>query len=127
MGERISQKALTASDANRRQCELNACLFSLVSHAAMDVPKHFDADTVLALAVAFRSEFGIDLSTPQSTKALTKTLKIPAVSCRKGVLYTNCPDALEKASGNLPLGRVWCPRDRLVLGEPVGRQTQPFQ
>ncbi|CAJ1387662.1 unnamed protein product, partial [Effrenium voratum] len=95
----------------------------LCSHRAMDAPKHYGAEVVLALANELRDE-ALAASPERVSAVCAKELRVQ-LRLRKDQTFEHFEAQLQQAVGrSAPMGRIWLPADEVVLGAEAGREVR---
>ena len=94
----------------------------LCSHRAMDVPKHYGAEVVLALANELRDE-ALAASPERVSAVCAKELRVQ-LRLRKDQTFEHFEAQLQQAVGrSAPMGRIWLPADEVALGAEARREV----
>ena len=114
--ERFAQIALKKPAASHWNSFFTA---ALTGHKAMDVPKHYRAESLVATMKRLVSDGGVKRSMARSTKAVcdgAQGLRLIFPSLRRHNTFEAVTEWLDE-QGLAPYGAVWLPHTEVVLGE----------
>ena len=116
MAERVCAEALKSRTPDAWEHFFNA---ALTAHKAMDVPKHYTAESLVAVMQGVLADSGVAKRGPRVTKAVcsgVQGLRLTFSSLKRHNTFEEVADWLTlKQPG--PYGAIWLPYKEVVLGE----------